>query len=260
MMLSWNRIKWRGHQAKVLWQIGLMSVAISMFIAHQRILMKMSDPTGVQNIGHPSMSILSSSYRGPTRYAYVFYAANDPYGCSALVNMARLRRLNGGLPRNVDLILIASEKLSASISHAAVERTRALIYNANSFPLHMAAPLGKFADYYRDSVDKFLGFLLPSDVYRRVILLDADCLILRPPNHLFELPDEIPFAAPKAYWYWNNPHYQDTAFWRVPELRLSRQDFLTSWIMSVSSTTQRFACIDAINVIHSFFTLSGSAQ
>ena len=108
---------------------------------------------------NPMASFLST---GPTRFAYVFYAANDPYGCSALVNMARLRRLGGGLPSNVDLVLIASDKLSSSIARAAVERTGALVYNASSFPLHMAAPLGKFADYYRDSVDKFLGFLLPS--------------------------------------------------------------------------------------------------
>ena len=201
-----------------------MTAAALVLVGHNRILV------GLGN-ANPMASFLST---GPTRFAYVFYAANDPYGCSALVNMARLRRLGGGLPANVDLVLIASDKLSSSIARAAVERTGALVYNASSFPLRMAAPLGKFADYYRDSVDKFLGFLLPSPVYRRVILLDADCLVLRPPHHLFELPDEIPFAAPKAYWYWNNPQYQDTAFWQVPELRRSRQDFLTSWIMSVS--------------------------
>ena len=205
-----------------------MTAAALVLVGHHRILV------GLLGTANPMASFLSSGPSGPTRFAYVFYAANDPYGCSALVNMARLRRLGGGLPSNVDLVLIASDKLSPSIARAAVERIQARVYNASSFPLHMAAPLGKFADYYRDSVDKFLGFLLPANVYRRVILLDADCLVLRPPHHLFELPDEIPFAAPKAYWYWNNPHYQDTAFWKVPELRLSRQDFLTSWIMSVS--------------------------
>ncbi len=205
-----------------------MTAAALVLVGHHRILV------GLLGTANPMASFLSSVPSGPTRFAYVFYAANDPYGCSALVNMARLRRLGGGLPSNVDLVLIASDKLSPSIARAAVERIQARVYNASSFPLHMAAPLGKFADYYRDSVDKFLGFLLPANVYRRVILLDADCLVLRPPHHLFELPDEIPFAAPKAYWYWNNPHYQDTAFWKVPELRLSRQDFLTSWIMSVS--------------------------
>ena len=202
-----------------------MTAAALVLAGHHQILVRL---LGNAN---PTASFLST---GPTRFAYVFYAANDPYGCSALVNMARLRRLGRGLPSNVDLVLIASDELSPSIARAAVERTQARVYNASSFLFRMAAPLGKFADYYRDSVDKFLGFLVPAHVYRRVILLDADCLILRPPHHLFELPDEIPFAAPKAYWYWNNPQYQDTAFWQVPELRLSRQDFLTSWIMSVS--------------------------
>jgi hypothetical protein len=227
-VISRGRSKWKGQKSKPIWQACLMTAAALVLVGHHRILV------GLLGNANPMASFLSSVPTGPTRFAYVLYAANDPDGCSALVNMARLRRLGGGLPSNVDLVLIASDKLSPSIARAAVERIDARVYNASSFPLHMAAPLGKFADYYRDSVDKFLGFLLPANIYRRVILLDADCLVLHPPHHLFELPDEIPFAAPKAYWYWNNPHYQDTAFWQVPELRLSRQDFLTSWIMSVS--------------------------
>jgi len=35
--------------------------------------------------------------------AYVFYATNDGYACSALVNMMRLRRLGEGLPPHTDL-------------------------------------------------------------------------------------------------------------------------------------------------------------
>lgn len=135
---------------------------------------------------------------------------------------------------HVDLILIASDELSPAIRRTAIEIVGAKIFDASSFRSQMTPPLGKFSEYYRQSSNKFLAFQLPNTTYRRLVLMDADCLILRPPHHLLELPDEIPFAAPKAYWYWNNPQYQDTAFWTVPELRLSRQDFLTSWIMSVS--------------------------
>jgi alpha-N-acetylglucosamine transferase len=215
--------------------------ATVILIARHQVLIEVADLSGLAASGFAKTTIFSTSpsREGPTRYAYVFYAATDPYGCSALVNMARLRRLGGGVSPAVDLILIASDKLLPSIAQAAAERLHAVVYNSSSFPLHLAAPVGRDAYYYQDSFNKFLGFLLPSNVYRRIILMDPDCLIFRPPHHLFELPDEIPFAAPKAYWYWNNPHYQDTAFWRVPELRLSRQDFLTSWIMSVRAFDQR---------------------
>ncbi|TFJ82793.1 hypothetical protein NSK_005869 [Nannochloropsis salina CCMP1776] len=94
--------------------------------------------------------------------------------------------------------------------------------------------------YYNESGNKFLAFLLPTTIYRRLILLDADCLILRAPHHLFELPDEIPYAAPKAYWYWKKRKFQDSAFWKVRSLRRSRQDFLTSWFMTIRPSTSTF--------------------
>lgn len=174
------------------------------------------------------------------RYAYVFYAANEAYCCAALVNLARLRRFNGthALPRNVDLVLIVSEAVSPAMQAIARETWGALVYQASSFGAAPGVrlidpPLGKFADYYRDSFQKFLAFLLPADVYKRLVVLDADCLILRPLHHLFTFPDELPLAAPPAYWYWQRAHFQDTAFWQDPTLRQSRQDFLTTWIMSV---------------------------
>lgn len=180
----------------------------------------------------PLMALARS--RDLRRFAYVFYATNDGYACSALLNMMRLRRLEDGLPSNVDLILIASNTVSHEVRRTATEHVGAKVFNASSFPPQMVKPLGKYSHFYTESSNKFLAFLLPNTTYRRIILLDADCLVLRPPHHLFMLPDEIPFAAPKAYWYWNRPQFQDTAFWNVPELRLSRQDFLTSWLMSVS--------------------------
>jgi alpha-N-acetylglucosamine transferase len=167
------------------------------------------------------------------RCAYVFYAANDGYACSAIVNMMRLRRLGEGLPSDVDLILIASDGLSKEIRHVAIETAQAYVYNATSFPAQLPQPLGHMSGYYNESGNKFLAFLLPTTIYRRLILLDADCLILRAPHHLFELPDEIPYAAPKAYWYWKKRKFQDSAFWKVRSLRRSRQDFLTSWFMTV---------------------------
>lgn len=177
------------------------------------------------------------------RHAYVFYASNDAYCCAAMVNMARLRRFNGlhSLPENVDLALIVSEGVSEHMQRMAQDQWGALVYKRGEFgPEHaMVGPLGKFGQYYKDCFQKFLAFLLPADVYRRLVVLDADCLILRPPHHLFDLPDDLPLAAPPAYWYWNRPNYQDTAFWQEGKLRQSRQDFLTTWIMSVRDGSEK---------------------
>ena len=67
-----------------------MAAAALVLVGHHRVL------AGLLGTANPMVSSLPT---GPTRFAYVFYAANDPYGCSALVNMARLRRLGGGCLR-----------------------------------------------------------------------------------------------------------------------------------------------------------------
>lgn len=201
------------------------------------------------NLSASTMALVQS--RDLRRFAYVFYATNDGYACSALLNMMRLRRLEDGLPSNIDLILIVSNAVSREIRHTAIEDVGAKVFNASSFHPQMVRPLGKYSHFYTESSNKFLAFLLPNTTYRRIILMDADCLVLRPPHHLFDLPDEIPFAAPKAYWYWNNSHFQDTAFWNVPELRKSRQDFLTSWLMSVSAV---ISCSDTTQAQSAFIT------
>lgn len=43
------------------------------------------------------------------RVAYAFYASDSRYACSALVNMARLRSLGGGLPPDTDLVLLLTD-------------------------------------------------------------------------------------------------------------------------------------------------------
>ena len=152
--------------------------------------------------------------------------------------MARLRSFNGSLtlPENVDLVLIVSDAVSSPMQEVARRKCGAIVHKCSEFgdEYAMARPIGEHSEYYADCFQKFLVFLLPTNVYKRVIAIDADCLIMRAPHHLFLLPDEIPLAAPQAYWYWQKPKYQDTAFWKDETLRNSRQDFLTTWLMSVS--------------------------
>ena len=149
------------------------------------------------------------------RCAYVFYVSDDAYACSALVNMARLQPT---LPRDVDLIMIAFDSVSTSIREVATERLGALVHNTSSFgkEYDMGIPIGQHREKYRHCFLKFLAFLLPSETYRRLIMMDADSLVLRPPHHLFDLPDELPLAVPSAYWL--RPHFVS----------------VTNWFMSVS--------------------------
>jgi len=85
------------------------------------------------------------------RCAYVFYAANGGYACSAIVNMMRLRRLGEGLPSDVDLNLIASDGLSKEIRHVAIETAQAYVYNSSSFPAQLPQPLGHVSGQYNES-------------------------------------------------------------------------------------------------------------
>lgn len=149
------------------------------------------------------------------RYAYVFYASNDAYACSALVNMARLQRT---LPEDVDMVMIAFDGLSLAIRDVATHQLGALIYNTSSFgkEYDMGFPIGKYDGVYRHCFLKFLAFLLPSDTYLRLIVLDSDSLVLRAPRHLFQLPEELPLAVPSAYWL--RPQFVS----------------VTNWLMSVS--------------------------
>ena len=183
--------------------------------------------------------------------AYVFYASNDAYACGALINMARLRRLDGGMPEGVGLILLASDVVSSSIRDIATNQLDGMVYNLSSFggEYHMA-PSDGHSPHYSDSFAKFLAFLLTP--YKRLIVMDADSLILRPPHHLLALSELTPYAAPKAYWYENATHLQDTAFWKVPGLK-TRPDFLTTWLLSVSRII--FPHVDRLARCSSSFSL-----
>lgn len=167
-----------------------------------------------------------STFPAPLRYAYVFYVADDAYACGALVNMVRLREADGGLPGNVDLVMVAKDgAVSTAILEIAKRKLGAIIYPSSSFgpDADMGVPKGGLAHYYRDCFLKFRAFLLPSDVYERLILIDTDSLILRPPHHLFKLPAELPLAAPSAYWL--RPQYVS----------------VTNWLLSVRAGTGNIA-------------------
>jgi hypothetical protein len=91
--------------------------------------------TGVCIVTPPSPT---ADAPGPTDRAYVFYASNDQYGCGAVVNMARLRRLGGGLPSGVGMLLLATDGVSAAVRRAA-EREGGEVINTTSFDYQVRA-------------------------------------------------------------------------------------------------------------------------
>lgn len=125
-------------------------------------------------------------------YAYVFYATEDTYACSALVNTHRLRNL---LNSTVPIILIAGP----DITHKAV-----LTFEAHNITVvrDIAPPLGmNGVDYYTQVLLKLRAFRLHqvNPLLERVIVLDSDQLIRKNIDHLFNLP-RADIAAPLMYW------------------------------------------------------------
>jgi alpha-N-acetylglucosamine transferase len=103
----------------------------------------------------------------PSPFSYVFYATNDDYACSALVNVQRLQTLFHTTAR---IVLLATS--SVSDPFLAAFRAR----NVTVF-IHEAPPLADGSvDYYQDVLLKLISFKLhhfdPS--LKRILVLDAD--------------------------------------------------------------------------------------
>lgn len=127
-----------------------------------------------------------------SRNAYVFYATQDVYACSALVNIFLLRVVFQTRHR---LIIILSRDVSEQYRPVLIDMG-VTIYEEEPAPLHS------------DSVSYYDGCLLKLSALRihrrdehldRVLVLDADQLIVRSLDHLFASPP-ISFQAPTAYW------------------------------------------------------------
>jgi alpha-N-acetylglucosamine transferase len=125
-------------------------------------------------------------------YAYVFYATDIHYACSALVNVQRLLDL-----RTMHHIhLLVSPTVDAHYLRA---------FEALSVTVTIREPLklpgGSRDGYYDDCLLKLEAFRMHEiDPYlKRVIVLDADQLVTKSLDSLFELPS-ADLATPRAYW------------------------------------------------------------
>lgn len=132
-------------------------------------------------------------------FAYVFYATDDQYACSALVNAIHLRTT---LSTAHPIYLLAT----SSVSKEYIDRFTAHGFNVI---ISSAPPLQTMMDYYDGSLLKLMAFGLYEYVphLRRVIIMDSDQLILKNLDHLFNLPS-VTLAAPRAYWLGNESQIQ----------------------------------------------------
>jgi hypothetical protein len=137
--------------------------------------------------------ILSSS-RTPkdSSSAYVFYATQDVYACSVAVNIYLLKRVFHTQHR---IFVFLSTDISSSY-RSLIQMLDASIIDEEPLPLH-----DNTIPYYRGCLLKLSAFRMHEidASISRVLVLDADQLIMHNLDHLFALPPND-FLAPTAYW------------------------------------------------------------
>ncbi|KAF2716542.1 glycosyltransferase family 8 protein [Polychaeton citri CBS 116435] len=140
-------------------------------------------------------SFMSAAYDNDIDpYAYVFYATNDEYACSVLVNILQLQDKFHTKHRIwvITTSLISDEYL-------------ALFQSRNVSVTEQEPPelAEDDVEYYNGCLLKLLAFKMhhiDRQPLRRVIVMDADQLILQNLDHLFTSMNSTDVAAPPAYW------------------------------------------------------------
>lgn len=128
------------------------------------------------------------------RFAYVFYATSDEYACSVLVNIYRLRHILRTAYTTIHVLI--SPTVSPTFV-AALEKADALV--------HIETPpvvSPDSASYYDGCMLKLLALKLHrlTPGLERVLVLDADQLVMQNLDHLFSGLPRVDLAAPRAYW------------------------------------------------------------
>lgn len=123
------------------------------------------------------------------KFAYVYYATDEKYMCSALVNLARLKSF--GIGSGIDLVLMLPANFNAP------EYLLANLRTIDGVVRRVPAAPKLDNSYYADVLVKLRVFEL--EEYTRIIYMDADSLVLRKMDELFLLPS-APLVASRSYW------------------------------------------------------------
>ncbi|KAG6186743.1 hypothetical protein E4U36_000437 [Claviceps purpurea] len=127
---------------------------------------------------------------------YAFYAHNDIYACSLLVNAHILRHV---FHTRYRIVAILSDGVSTAMRDRLVERN-ITIMDDTPLPLHEGT-----IPYYDGCLLKLSAFKLHEydPTIQRALVLDADQLILQNLDDLFDIRPAVQFMAPTAYWLSN---------------------------------------------------------
>ncbi|THY08896.1 nucleotide-diphospho-sugar transferase [Aureobasidium pullulans] len=136
-----------------------------------------------------------TSVEAPSPYAYVFYATQNTYACSVLVN---IRQLKDVFETKYRIHVLITNEVSLSYVEA-LEDSGATV-SLQAAPALANGTEG--AGYYQDCLLKLYGFRMHQidTSLKRVIVMDSDQLVLRNLDYLFEDKIEADLAAPRAYW------------------------------------------------------------
>ena len=142
-----------------------------------------------------SLSALGSN----KRLAYAFYAAQDDYHCACLVHVKRL--IEFGRDTAIDLVIIIPHIYTARVDLLEKGQKLGVIYK------HVSnLDVGRFTNsatsqltgYYTGVMSKLHAFNMTE--YDRVMFMDADQMLLKSPEALFNSVPDAMLAAPRAYW------------------------------------------------------------
>lgn len=165
-------------------------------------LQKIGDAAKATPLATPLGSVQKETLDGKG-FAYVFYATENNYACSALVNIYRLTKI---LHTKIAIHVLATQRVSEEYI-SAMKAAGAVVHIRSPPPMPENA-----VPYYQDCLLKLRAFQMHklSPGLTRVLAFDADQLIMKNLDHLFfDLP-VVDLAAPRAYWL--NPYWISSTF------------------------------------------------
>lgn len=150
-------------------------------------------PAPTTSYAAPAAVLSETSHDKPIEnYAYVFYATSNAYACSALVNIHRLRTI---FHSKIPVIMLASSGVS-NFTVSVVRENDIEVIREEPPPVAPGS-----SRYYSGVLLKLRALRLHQikPKLKRIQIFDADQLIMKSPEPLFELPP-VDVAAPLAYW------------------------------------------------------------
>ncbi|KAK9817603.1 hypothetical protein WJX74_010575 [Apatococcus lobatus] len=167
-------------------------------------------------------------------FAYALYVTSAAYLCNSIVNVRRLIALNVTADPEIEIVVLHAEQPSPSQQLHYLRRLEVRLVTVDSL-------LQSGDQTWAQSLTKLRIFELTD--YQRIIYFDADGLVMRNMNHLFQLPS-TPVAMPRAYWL-DQPFYTDALAVIEPAAdRLSE-------LLDVASATHGFD-MDVMNDLDTF--------